>query len=75
MHGVGLGHRLVTLALDHCVERGLASIYLETTDGLPKSMQLYEKLGFKGHSTEMADLWDGARKLITMKLQLSRASA
>jgi N-acetylglutamate synthase-like GNAT family acetyltransferase len=75
MRGVGLGHRLVTLALDHCVERGLASVYLETTDDLPESMQLYEKLGFKVFSTETADLWDGTRKLIKMSLQLSRASA
>ncbi len=74
MRGFGLGHRLVTLALDHCVERGLASVYLETTDGLPESMQLYEKLGFEVHSTETADLWDGARELIKMRLQLSRAS-
>ncbi len=75
MRGVGLGHRLVTLALDHCVERGLASVYLETTDGLPESMQLYEKLGFEVVSTETADLWDGARKLIKMILQLSPDSA
>ena len=74
MRGFGLGRRLVTLALDHCVERGLTSVYLETTDGLPESMQLYEKLGFEVLSTETADLWDGARKLIKMKLQLSRAS-
>ena len=73
--GVGLGHRLVTLALDHCVERGLASVYLETTDGLPESMQLYEKLGFEIISTESTELWDGVRKLIRMKLQLSWASA
>jgi len=75
MRGVGLGHRLVTLALDHCVERGLASVYLETTDGLPESMQLYEKLGFEIISTESTELWDGVRKLIRMKLQLSWASA
>ena len=75
MRGVGLGYKLVTLALDHCVERGFASVYLETTDGLPESMQLYEKLGFEVLSTETAELWDGARKLIKMRLQLSRASA
>ncbi len=74
MRGVGLGHRLVTLALDHCLERGLASVYLETTDGLPESMQLYEKLGFAVQSTETADLWDGARKLIKMRLPLPRSS-
>ena len=74
MRHVGLGYRLVTLALDHCGERGLASVYLETTDGLPESMQLYEKLGFELLSTETADLWDGARKLIKMRLPLSRSS-
>ncbi len=75
MRGFGLGYKLVTLALDHCVERGLTSVYLETTDGLPESMQLYEKLGFEVHATETADLWDGARKLIKMSLPLSRPSA
>ncbi len=74
MRGFGLGHRLVTLALDHCVERALESVCLETTDGLPESMQLYEKLGFEVLSTETADLWDGARKLIKMRLPLSRSS-
>ncbi len=53
----------------------MASVCLETTDGLPESMQLYEKLGFEVPSTEMAGLWDGARKLIKMRLSLSRASA
>ena len=75
MRGLGLGHRLVTLALDHCVECGMTSICLETTDGLPESMQLYEKLGFEVLSTETADLWDGPRKLIKMILQLSPESA
>jgi N-acetylglutamate synthase-like GNAT family acetyltransferase len=71
MRGLGLGHRLVTLALDHCLERGMASVCLETTDGLPESMQLYENLGFEVLSTERADLWDGPRKLIKMTLPLS----
>ncbi len=75
MRGFGLGRRLVTLALDHCVERGMTSVYLDTTDGLPESMQLYEKLGFEVLSTETADLWDGPRKLIKMILQLSPDSA
>ena len=73
--GFGLGRRLVTLALDHCVERGLDSVCLETTDGLPESMQLYEKLGFELLSTETAELWDGPRKLIKMILRLSPDSA
>jgi GNAT superfamily N-acetyltransferase len=75
MRGCGLGRRLVMLALKHCVERGMASVSLETTDGLSESMQLYEKLGFEVLSTEMTDLWDGPRKLIRMRLPLSRASA
>ncbi len=75
MRGYGLGRKLVALALNHCVERGMTSVCLETTDGLPESMQLYEKLGFEVLSTETADLWDGPRKLIKMILQLSPDSA
>jgi GNAT superfamily N-acetyltransferase len=71
MRGYGLGRKLVALALNHCVERGMTSVCLETTDGLPESMQLYEMLGFEIRSTETADLWDGPRELIKMILQLS----
>ena len=75
IRGFGLGQRLVALALDHCIQRGMAAVCLETTDGLPESMRLYEKLGFEVVSAETAELWDGSRKLIKMTLQLSRASA
>jgi len=67
--GIGLGRFLVETALNYCVEQGLSSVYLETTDGLHESMDLYNKLGFKVTAEETVDLWDGPGTLITMQLQ------
>lgn len=68
--GIGLGKQLVEAALDYCRGEGCRSIFLETTDGLPESQALYEKLGFQVTSDEIDDLWDGPRSLIRMRLDL-----
>jgi GNAT superfamily N-acetyltransferase len=68
--GAGLGHDLVGRAVDYCRDVGCASVYLFTTDGLPESQALYEKLGFRTTSNEVEDLWDGPRPLIRMQLDL-----
>lgn len=44
---------------------------LETTDGLPVSMKLYQHLGFETVSCEAAELWNGPRTLIVMEKTLS----
>ena len=68
--GMGLGKRLVNAALDYCRAAGCESVYLETTDGLPESQALYEKLGFSVISDTVEDLWDGPRPLLRMQLFL-----
>lgn len=68
--GVGLGRELVNRALAYCRAEGCASIFLYTTDGLPESQTLYEKLGFSLVSDEPEELWDGVRPLIHMELAL-----
>jgi len=44
--GLGLGKTLVGHALNYCRAQDCQSVVLETTDGLPESQFLYEKLGF-----------------------------
>jgi GNAT superfamily N-acetyltransferase len=68
--GNGLGGRLVQSALAYCRDKGCNSIVLETTDGLPESQAMYEKLGFRTFFNEVEELWDGPRALIKMQLEL-----
>ena len=68
--GTGLGKALVAHAMAWCVVRNFECIRLETTDGLPVSMGLYRKLGFRVVSSDVAELWDGPRTLIRMEKPL-----
>lgn len=68
--GGGLGRRLVETAIDHCRACGVDQVYLETTNGLEASSDLYRKLGFKETFNEVVDLWQGRRPLIRMELSL-----
>jgi hypothetical protein len=61
--------------MDWCVVRDFDCIRLETTEGLPVSMQLYQKLGFRTVSSEVAELWDGPRALIRMEKSLRAPAA
>ena len=69
--GAGLGKELVARAVEFATKRDCRSIYLFTTDGLPESQALYEKLGFQTTSNEINELWDGERPLIRMQLELT----
>lgn len=69
--GAGIGGTLVGKALDYCRKQGRGSVHLYTTDGLPESQALYEKLGFRTTSNEPDELWDGVRPLICMQLDLA----
>ncbi len=71
LHGLGLGRRLVELAIEHCRDQNCKEIVLFTTDGLEASSQLYQRLGFKVVSDHPEPLWDGPRALIQMKKDLS----
>ena len=68
--GVGLGRRLVAAALEFSRESGCSSVFLESTDGLPESQALYDDLGFETVSSDVEELWDGARPLIRMQMVL-----
>jgi N-acetylglutamate synthase-like GNAT family acetyltransferase len=68
--GNGLGKNLVAQALEYCGDQGCVSVHLETTDGLPESERMYEKLGFHVTSKTNEELWDGKRSLIRMQLDL-----
>ena len=69
--GMGLGKQLVQAALDYCRELECGQVFLETTDGLPESQSLYDKLGFVESLNDIDDLWDGPRPLIVMELDLA----
>ena len=69
--GLGLGGELVGLALDYSREQGCEAVMLETTDGLPESQALYEKLGFRITHHGSEELWDSVRPLIKMRLDLN----
>ncbi len=68
--GIGLGKELVNRALEYSRANGCTKIFLETTDGLPESQTLYEKLGFVETLNQPEELWDGVRPLIHMELAL-----
>jgi len=68
--GIGLGKDLVNGTLDYARDNACTRVFLETTDGLPESQQLYEKLGFNVVSNEREQLWGGVRPLIRMELPL-----
>ena len=46
LRGRGVGTRLIDTALQFCVAKGYAKIYLHTFDGLHAARHLYEKAGF-----------------------------
>jgi len=68
--GVGLGKDLVNRAIDYAGDNDCSTVFLETTDGLPESQQLYDMLGFQETSNVREELWDGVRPLIRMELSL-----
>jgi GNAT superfamily N-acetyltransferase len=68
--GTGAGRKLVDLALDHARQCGHREVFLETTDGLPASMAIYERLGFQTTSEQIDQLWHGDGMLIEMSLPL-----
>jgi GNAT superfamily N-acetyltransferase len=55
--GLGLGKALFRAAMNHAAAQGWPEVFLETTDGLHASMQLYLANGFTVTRNEPADLW------------------
>lgn len=64
--GLGLGKALFSAAMSHAAAQGWPEVYLETTDGLGPSMQLYLSNGFTLVSDAEEDLWDGPGRMIVM---------
>lgn len=69
--GFGAGRMLVEQAIAEARSRSHREVILETTDGLPASMAIYERLGFTTVSSETAPLWKGNGLLIVMRLPLA----
>jgi GNAT superfamily N-acetyltransferase len=72
--GIGLGRDLVNFAIAYAADSACSRIFLETTDGLPESQQLYDQLGFEVTSNMREELWDGERPLIRMELPIKKGS-
>lgn len=69
--GLGLGKALFEAAMAHAAECGWPEVYLETTDGLGPSMQLYLANGFTVTSDEETELWSGRGRFIVMTRRLA----
>jgi GNAT superfamily N-acetyltransferase len=69
--GCGIGRVLVDRAVDFSRARGHDEVILETTDGLPAAMAIYQKLGFVIISDKKASLERGDGRLIVMRLALA----
>jgi GNAT superfamily N-acetyltransferase len=70
VRGIGLGKRLVDVAMDYAREQGFSEAFLETTDGLDASMVIYRKLGFVETERRVARVWRDGDVAITMRLKL-----
>lgn len=46
-HGKGIGSELLRRALAFCRDCGFQSVYLWTVEGLPQSLGMYERAGFR----------------------------
>lgn len=68
--GLGLGAKLVGMAMEHARASGYSEVFLETTAGLDASMAIYRKLGFVETSRETERLWLGENEVITMRMKL-----
>lgn len=70
--GTGLGKNLIHAAMDYAAEQSAwREVFLETTDSLAVSMEIYRKLGFEITDEKMEDLWgDEQQKVIMMARKL-----
>jgi len=71
--GRGAGRALLQAALAWCRERGVATCFLWTVEGLPASRTMYERAGFR-----VAERVDDARHTVprtSVRMELSLATA
>ena len=55
--GMGLGRRLMTLAMDYCREKGIRNVYLWTFSELEIARHLYQTFGFSLTEKVPRDNW------------------
>lgn len=70
VRGLGVGRKLVEMAVDYARAEGWPEAFLETTSGLDASMGIYRKLGFAVAERKKDALWTGEDEVITMRLKL-----
>lgn len=70
--GTGLGKKLIHAAMDYAATQSAwREVFLETTDGLSVSMEIYRKLGFEITAEKLEDLWENQKqKVIVMAKKL-----
>jgi GNAT superfamily N-acetyltransferase len=70
--GLGLGKALFAAAMEHAAAQGWPEVYLETSGGLPTSMQMYLANGFTIVSDAEEELWNGRDRMIVMTRRLDK---
>ncbi|MEA4919675.1 MAG: helix-turn-helix domain-containing GNAT family N-acetyltransferase [Clostridiaceae bacterium] len=55
--GIGLGKKLMNMALDFCRQCGYDSVFLDTTSDLPLAISMYTKAGFVKISEKDNNVW------------------
>lgn len=70
VRGLGVGRKLIDLAMEYARASGYSEVFLETTEGLDASMAIYKKLGFTEEKRETEKLWLGENTVITMRMKL-----
>ncbi len=62
----GIGNQMMDHILEQARIKEFDEIFVETTSGLPASMALYKKFGFKDVIRGMKNSWDGQSSFIVM---------
>lgn len=57
LRGMGVGRKLMSLAMQFVQERGIPRVYLTTFEGLNAARRLYEEAGFKLVGEKTASTW------------------
>jgi GNAT superfamily N-acetyltransferase len=70
LRGLGLGKRLLNLAVDFCQKQGYQRIILGTATGLDAAKMLYEGAGFRKIAEEEKHIWGRKEILEDFMLEL-----
>jgi GNAT superfamily N-acetyltransferase len=70
--GRGIGKQLLRRALDFCMEAGFTSAFLWTVEGLPESLALYARHGFRIVERVADDRYTVPRLNLRMQTEFER---